>query len=143
MFVVRRRKKQKKKVQVKIMIYLLLTIITTVAANTCPLNEMPPNIQADPSNFPIPAKMGTAPTETPLCETVQTGSCSGVFGSDTACVEKPPADKSWSAQQYLDVMSALDSKMVMEQLIASLPPYAECGVNHTDAYKETCKRYYL
>ena len=38
------------------------------------------------------------------------------------------------AQQYLDVMSALDSKMVMEQLIASLPPYAECGVNHTDAY---------
>ena len=39
-------------------------------------------------------------------------------------------------------MSALDSKMVMEQLIASLPPYAECGVNHTDAYKETCKRYY-
>ena len=82
-------------------------------------------------------------SETPLCETVQTGSCSGVFGSDTACVEKPPADKSWSAQQYLDVMSALDSKMVMEQLIASLPPYAECGVNHTDAYKETCKRYYL
>ena len=83
--------------------------------------------------------MGKPPTGTPLCETVQTGSCSSVFGSDTACVEKPPADQLWSAQQYLDVMSVLDFEWLLELLLSALPPYQECGFNHTDNYTRTCK----
>ena len=32
-------------------------------------------------------------------------------------VEKPPSDKTWTPQQYMDLMSAFDNQLVMPQLV--------------------------
>ena len=86
---------------------VLLPLLTL--AQICPRS-------ADTGEQQNPANMGVAPTGIPLCETVNTGACSEIFGSETACVEKPK-DQSWTAQQYIDVMDALQNDFVMEQLI--------------------------
>ena len=85
---------------------VLLPLLTL--AQICP--------RSDTGEQQNPANMGVAPTGIPLCETVNTGACSSIFGSETACVEKPK-DQSWTAQQYIDVMDALQNDFVMEKLI--------------------------
>ena len=84
-----------------ISLVLCLTLLVGVtSAGVCPDNDA--------------ISLGTDPTGSPpICETVDTGACAAVFGADTACVEKPPSDQTWSAQQYMDLMTIFDTPAVM------------------------------
>ena len=95
----------------------LLTASATLA-NVC-------SVSPTTGKQETPASMGTDPTgASPLCETVNTGACREIFGSDTACVEKPK-DQTWTAQQYIDVMDALENEFVLGSLIAVC--FVVCG----------------
>ncbi len=86
-----------------------------------------------------PYSLGVDPTAAgpPTCVSVQTGACKEVFGgTDTSCVEEPPAALGFSAQQYIDLMGLLDNSAMVDQLAINLPPYGDCLVDFDDAVRQ-------